>query len=603
MKTPVLQVVLAILLLSVCSSAQGLYGTTITDQQNPRDSRTAFESPQPARFLSPDFIRLKGSPPRLPSAQSTFAVIDTAVITSTAGTTRHLYSFNALGLRISDLKQKLEGQNWENSSRVSEAYDAMGRLVSLLTETWSGDLWTNSVREAFTYDANGNQTESLSEQWSGGRWVLAQRQTTSYNVNGQWTSHIVERWVGEQLAVKETAECRYDAAGHPAEYNCREWQNGKETYSARGEETYDAYNNLLSRWYVRRAGGIEESWRETYAYDSAGNRLSAVNERGLYGQLENSTRETYTFDTQGHMLARLDENWSGNHWMPEDRYSYSYDDAGHLVYETWEQFSEGGWPYLYSHTYTHDGSGNTLTDLYEGWSFGRKMVAVLWRSTYDDSGRKLSASYGGLWNGSVVDSRDSSFAYDVDGRMITRRYEERSAGQLLIGDICDQTFDLKGRLTSTKYRRWLNSSWMPADSDRWGWTLGVQLSDGAGNAYDFSGHSIALSYREITTGVESDGENQPLAFGLSQNYPNPFNPTTTISYAVGVESNRQSAITGVKVAVYDMLGREVAVLFDGPKAPGSYTATWDATGAASGVYVCRVVAGDFVATRKMILLR
>jgi hypothetical protein len=59
----------------------------------------------------------------------------------------------------------------------------------------------------------------------------------------------------------------------------------------------------------------------------------------------------------------------------------------------------------------------------------------------------------------------------------------------------------------------------------------------------------------------------------------------------------------VRLVVYDILGREVAVLVHESKAPGEYAVTWDATGFSAGVYICRMTAGDFVECRKMILLK
>ena len=57
------------------------------------------------------------------------------------------------------------------------------------------------------------------------------------------------------------------------------------------------------------------------------------------------------------------------------------------------------------------------------------------------------------------------------------------------------------------------------------------------------------------------------------------------------------------VKVYDMLGREVATLLDETKAPGKYQVSWDAGGLASGIYVYRLTAGDFVQSRKMVLVK
>ncbi len=88
----------------------------------------------------------------------------------------------------------------------------------------------------------------------------------------------------------------------------------------------------------------------------------------------------------------------------------------------------------------------------------------------------------------------------------------------------------------------------------------------------------------------------PTHFYLEQNYPNPFNPTTVVSYQLPVTSE-------VRLLVYDLLGRQVAVLVDETKGPGHYTATFNASGLSSGVYFYRLFAGDFVATKRLMLMR
>jgi hypothetical protein len=99
--------------------------------------------------------------------------------------------------------------------------------------------------------------------------------------------------------------------------------------------------------------------------------------------------------------------------------------------------------------------------------------------------------------------------------------------------------------------------------------------------------------------VVSVGEGRaglPTAFALEQNYPNPFNPTTVVSYQLPVVSD-------VKLVVYDLLGREVAVLVNERKLAGSYTARFDALNLATCVYLYRIQAGDFISTRKMLLVK
>lgn len=88
----------------------------------------------------------------------------------------------------------------------------------------------------------------------------------------------------------------------------------------------------------------------------------------------------------------------------------------------------------------------------------------------------------------------------------------------------------------------------------------------------------------------------PHTFALSQNYPNPFNPSTTIRYEL-------PGTIRVMLKVYDMAGREVAVLVDGIQSPGYRSARFVAKDLPSGIYFCRLSAGVFTDVKKMLLLR
>jgi hypothetical protein len=142
----------------------------------------------------------------------------------------------------------------------------------------------------------------------------------------------------------------------------------------------------------------------------------------------------------------------------------------------------------------------------------------------------------------------------------------------------------------------------PADAscfdDEWRWDGGyyykVSAIDVHGNESGFS-----LLRPEDVTGGETPAA--PRASYLAQNYPNPFNPVTKISYGLSVPGN-------VSLKVYDAAGRLVRVLVEGDRSAGQYAELWngrDISGneVASGIYFCRIDAGSFTQTRKMILLR
>jgi hypothetical protein len=88
----------------------------------------------------------------------------------------------------------------------------------------------------------------------------------------------------------------------------------------------------------------------------------------------------------------------------------------------------------------------------------------------------------------------------------------------------------------------------------------------------------------------------PVEFALTQNYPNPFNPMTNIGYTIPTQSF-------VTLKVYNVLGQEVATLVNELQKPAKYVATFDAKRFASGVYFYRLQAGNFVDTKKFVLLK
>ena len=111
-----------------------------------------------------------------------------------------------------------------------------------------------------------------------------------------------------------------------------------------------------------------------------------------------------------------------------------------------------------------------------------------------------------------------------------------------------------------------------------------------------SGASVDLPGAPLPTGLERVPDDVPDAFLLHPNHPNPFSTRTTLAFTVPTAAP-------VQVAVYDVLGREVATLVDRNLAPGRYTVDFDADGLAPGLYVYRLQAGAVQQTRRMIRVR
>jgi len=146
---------------------------------------------------------------------------------------------------------------------------------------------------------------------------------------------------------------------------------------------------------------------------------------------------------------------------------------------------------------------------------------------------------------------------------------------------------------------------------------GIWVNDGRANSYALNYHSGSTDfYNQISTNtrsnltpfkfnvfdataitsVQTGNSSLVKEFALRDNYPNPFNPSTTISFQLP-----KSSMTSLKI--FNTFGQEIATLIEGEKEAGSHQVQWNATTVASGVYFYRLQAGEFMETKKMILLK
>ena len=131
------------------------------------------------------------------------------------------------------------------------------------------------------------------------------------------------------------------------------------------------------------------------------------------------------------------------------------------------------------------------------------------------------------------------------------------------------------------------------------WDYGIQI----GEPYfiktffdDVLAHKVRIIVVDPPAAKEAFDEQLPTEFSLSQNYPNPFNPITEISFAL-------PEVSDVKLEIYNIVGQKVATLVNSQLQAGNHTLEWNAGEVASGIYLYRIEAGDFVDTKKMILLK
>jgi hypothetical protein len=182
-------------------------------------------------------------------------------------------------------------------------------------------------------------------------------------------------------------------------------------------------------------------------------------------------------------------------------------------------------------------------------------------------------------NSQVIDSSSVLFVW-LQSQPQVNKYEieldttDQFTNPIVNSDITDTTFLFTGLLANKNY---------------W-WRVKAE------NAAGWSDFSEARSFSTLFVGIDDEDSQLPTEFSLEQNYPNPFNPETIIEYKI-------SNTTPVSITVYDLVGREIAVLVNEVKQPGNYLVNFNGENIASGVYFYKMIAGDFSFVKKMNLLK
>jgi nitrate/TMAO reductase-like tetraheme cytochrome c subunit len=132
------------------------------------------------------------------------------------------------------------------------------------------------------------------------------------------------------------------------------------------------------------------------------------------------------------------------------------------------------------------------------------------------------------------------------------------------------------------------------------WNLQLITNDGSGGMHNplFAVDVLRQSRWALigVIGIQPISTEIPNRYELTQNYPNPFNPSTRFTFSLPKAGD-------VTIKVYDITGREVVTLVNEKLAAGKYAVTWDAAQFASGAYIYRIVAGNFVETKKMVVVK
>jgi Secretion system C-terminal sorting domain len=418
----------------------------------------------------------------------------------------------------------------------------------------------DTTRYTFGHDASATVTSISVNKWMNGQWVDSCRYF--YAAVGYELTQVLEQWTNSQWTNVDSVTYTFDVEGYELAQVDEQWTNGSWVKVDSVSYTYDGLGNVYSvledLW---TNGQWVNDWRDTYAYDEYGNTSSVLEELWTNGQWVNHLRYENITDANGYILSGVTETWLDNQWVNVGSTAYTYYGSGRVFTEVNQQWGNSQWVNVDSTIDTYSGSGQLLTQTEEHWT-----------------------------NNQWVNFDSTAYAYDMDGNSLTQLDEQWTADRWTNVDLTSYVYDPNGLETSAKHEIWKDSLWIPADGN-------LYFSDGVGDYSYYNECTITTIYANTATGVVSDAAAIPSQFALSQNYPNPFNPSTMIQFTV--PSNGHAVLK-----VFNVLGQELATLFDGAATAGEYhRATFDASRLASGIYFSRLEFGGKMQIKKMMLLK
>jgi hypothetical protein len=489
----------------------------------------------------------------------------------------------------------MTGQN-DEKRRLESSYTLSGRLEGqiLYDPSYQGGVRAQS---RFTYDDEGRQTSSGCwwfnpftqdpEMWSRDSTVydimghVVMIENDDFNTSWSWFHE------KEEVQITDSTEVRTHS-----EHRDGSWVPTTRTSFLQAKET-----------------GTTVTWDEVWGG----------------GRWINQSRWTDTSTPDGLETEMLGERWVDKDWAPFRRVTCVRSEDGTGSIANSEDYVNGTWVPVRRTQRSHDKASGTTVEQRESWHNGWTPTGkYTFVRTSEESSRGVDSTWQqGLlfstWEWVSLPSgyseiygwRSSDGGWSVSGWQESRGYTpsgqpSETVSAMMSGGTWTPverylySYD-NDRLHSQQHFTFAGGQWIQSpvtgtyeDPEFWppDWWLRTQEL-----TMDFGGYAeLIFVYRSAATDIVGSSTSLPTESTLHQNYPNPFNPATTIPFSVAVG-------TRTTIALYDVLGREVARPVDEWKDPGEYNVQFNASGLASGMYICRFTAGSMTRARTMMLVR
>jgi len=278
-------------------------------------------------------------------------------------------------------------------------------------------------------------------------------------------------------------------------------------------------------------------------------------------KLKNAFRTSSTYDFYGRRISSTTQNWNDSLWCNLIKVTLAYHPQGFQHYFFVEYWKDTNW----------------VNDRW--WLFNYNDDWVL-------SSVLVKKWIKGEWN----DYGKVSFIYNKTEFQVIELMQIWNNLAWINAYKCTYSYNENNYFKRGFFEHWQDNTWIPEDGI-------IHIYNPDGFVDHFWTHEV-LAYYGQTTSIKEEGKFYLQEYELSQNYPNPFNSTTRIKYAVG-------STEYVVLKVFDLLGREVVTLVNEPKQSGEYEVEFDANkyGLTSGIYFYQLRSGEFVETKKFVLMK
>ena len=413
--------------------------------------------------------------------------------------------------------------------------------------------------------------ENIRERWDGAKWIYNYMFAWVYDGNDNIIEYSFFRWGGSGSDVDWTPS----------------WMI---TY------IYDGNDNNI-QWVYSNWGGSNwiDNGMSTNRYDKNDNKIEETFQMWNGSTWVLANRHTYDYDGKK-MIKDIREMWNGSAWVLAQKNTYTYDE--NKMIENLSQMWNGFWVNEKKHTYTFDENDNRIEVLHQIWYISD--WANQSRNLYQYDEKKITEDLSQVWVVSDWENESKkTFTYDENNKRLEYLSQVWVGFEWVNKSKNTYTYDGSANLTEDLYQDWRNSDWVNERTH-------MYFYDGNNNKIEdvhqqWNGSNWVnierdtYSYNLNTVGIVFD-ENQNIICKLSNNYPNPFNPSTTINYSISEKSN-------VTLKIFDVQGREISKLVFNDQQVGSYEIEFDANKLTGGIYFYQIKAGNYVESKKMILIK